>query len=172
MLQLRRRLLGLCLLPALLACLDSTLTLAAQSKEYWAGNYARVNEMSPTFHQLLAYHPLAFVAGEAGWILIFTGMILLMPQTLALIMSIAVTLGHTGGAASSLLFRYPYGYQVCIGLCLLVAVGLAVGIRWGWRAEPQFDAPVGLRLPCALRWAVIVALFGIAVYLYLWPRKP
>jgi hypothetical protein len=49
------------------------------------------------------------------------------------------------------------------GLCLLTAVGMAVGIRWGWRAEPQSDAPVGVRLPFALRWAVIAALSGIAI---------
>ena len=99
--ELRRRLLWLCLLPALLACLDGALTLVGQSAEYWAGNYARVNESSPTFNHMLARHPLAFVAGVAGWILVFTSLILLLPQTLALTISIAVTIGHTWGAASS-----------------------------------------------------------------------
>jgi hypothetical protein len=170
--QLRRRLLGLCLLPTLLACLDSALTLGGQSAAYWAGNYSRVNEASPTFHQLLAYHPLAYFAGQAGWILVFTLMILLMPQTLALMTSIAVTLGHTLGAASWFVFRLHYGYQLCSGLFLMTAIGLAVGIRWGWQAEPRSDEPIGRKLPMAFRWAVIGLLFSVAAYLFLWPRRP
>ncbi len=37
------------------------------------------------------------------------------------------------------------------GLSLLTAAAIAVGIRWGWRAEPQADAPAGVSLPFALR---------------------
>lgn len=168
--QLPKRLLGLCLVPVLLASLDGALTLSGQSPEYWAGNYSRVNEGSPMMHRWLAYHPLAYVSGLAGWVLVFTLLILLTPQTLALTISIAVTLGHTLGAASWLIYRPDYGHQVCCGLFLLTAIGLAVGIRWGWRAEPRSDAPMGVRLPFALRWGVIGLLWAIAVYLFLWPR--
>jgi hypothetical protein len=170
--RFQRRLLGLCIPPAALATLDGALTLAGQSAEYWAGNYARVNEMSPTFNHLLTYHPLAFAAGWLGWILIFCGMILLLPQTLALTTSIAVTVGHTLGATTWLLYRYHYGYQVCGYLHIAMALALAVGIRWGWGAEPCSDAPAGARLPLVLRWAAIALLFAIAVYLFLWPREP
>jgi hypothetical protein len=96
----RRRLFGLCLPPATAASLDAALTLRGQSAEYWAGNYAQVNELSPTFHHLLAYHPLAFVAGFLGWMFIFAAMILLLPRTLALAMSLAVSIGHTWGATT------------------------------------------------------------------------
>ncbi|SRR6266516_2532137 len=92
--KLRRRFLGLCLLPILLTCLDNGLTLSGQPKEYWAGNYAKAIEGNRWHYQLLAHHPLALVAEEAASMLVFVGMILLMPQTLALTISIAATLGY------------------------------------------------------------------------------
>src|SRR5687767_8394362 len=105
------RLLGLCLPPALLAAADGTATLVGQSAAYWRGNYSDVNELSPTFHQLLATHPAAFAAGLAAWVLLVTCLILLSPQTLALAASIAVTLGHCWGLSTWLLHRFDYGYQ-------------------------------------------------------------
>ncbi len=170
--RFQRRLLGLCLPPVALAIVDGTLTLAGQSASYWAGNYGQVNEISPTFNHLLSYHPLAFAAGLLGWIVVLCGMILLMPQTLALTTSIAVTVGHTWGAMSWLLNGLHYHYQAGNALMLAAALALAVGIRWGWGAEPRSDAPAGARLPLVLRWAAIALLFAIVVYLFLWPREP
>ena len=170
--RFQRRLLGLCIPPVMFAALDGALTLTGQSAAYWAGNYGRVNELSPTFNHLLSYHPLAFAAGLLAWMLVFCGMILLMPQTLALTTSIAVTVGHTRGATSWLLYRFDYHYQASLGLFLAMALILAVGIRWGWGAEPRSDAPIGARLPGVLRWVMIAMLFAVAVYLFLWPRKP
>jgi hypothetical protein len=169
MLQLRRRLFGLCLVPVLLAALDGWVTLQGQPKEYWAGNHLQVIEGSPTFHKLLTHGPIAYISGLSGWVLAFVGMILLMPQTLALAVSIAITLGHAIGA-SSWLVDTRYGYQLYSGMCVFAAIGLAVGIRWGWRAEPQNDAPLGRRLHVGLRWLIIAALCGIEGY-YLWPHK-
>jgi hypothetical protein len=63
-----RRFIGLCLPPVALCLLDATLTLTGQTEFYWAGDYSQVNEGSPTFHQLLSIHPLAFVAGQAVWL--------------------------------------------------------------------------------------------------------
>lgn len=62
-----------------------------------------------------------------------------------------------------------YFFQLYYGMLALAAVGLAVGIRWGWRAEPKNDAPVGKRLHWGLRWLIIAALCGIEAY-YLWPH--
>jgi hypothetical protein len=157
------------LVPALLAGLDGWLTLHGQTKEYWGGNYAQVIEGSPTFHKLLTYGPLAYVVGLSGWVLAFVGMILLMPQTLALAVSIALTLGHAIGASSWLL-DFPNGYQLYSVMCVLAAVGLAIGIRWGWRAEPRDDVPVGARLHVGLRWLIIAGLCGVEVY-FLWPHS-
>jgi hypothetical protein len=121
------------------------------------------------FHILLTHGPVAYIAGLSGWVLAFVGMILLMPQTLALAVSIAITLGHAIGASSWLL-DFQYGYQMYSGMCVFAAVGLAVGIRWGWRAEPQNDAPVGMRLHWGLRWLIIAGFCGVEIY-YLWPHQ-
>ena len=170
--KFRRRFLGLCLLPILLTCLDNGLTLSGQPKEYWAGNYAKAVEGNPWHYKLLAYHPLALVAEEAASMLVFVGMILLMPQTLALTISIAATLGYMVGASTWLLYGgFRHGHEMFCGLSLLTAAAIAVGIRWGWRAEPDSDAPVGVSLPFALRWALILALSGVAIYINLWPHK-
>lgn len=162
------RFLGLCLPPILYCLIDDGLTLIGQPAEYWAGDYSRVNEGSPTFHYLLSIHPMAFVAGAFLWICLFVAILLLLPETLALIMSIAIVFGHTAGAATWLLWR-PNGYQLCNALFLLSAAVSGVGIRWGWRAVPQKECGPA-RLP-ARRWLLIAVLFGIGVYLYLWPRS-
>ena len=165
------RLLGLCL-PALLAwALDNTLTLIGQSAEYWAGNYAAVNESSPTFNHLLQVHPAAFALGAVAWAGVFTGIILLLPDALALIIGIAVTLGHTVGAATWILWRFGFGYQTCNALFLGTAIILGLGIRYGWRAVPADE--YHLRgWSWRRRWIVSALLFAVGAYLFLWPRSP
>ncbi len=166
-----RRLMGLCLPPLALCALDGTLTALGQSAAYWAGDYTRVNEASPTFNHLLEIHPAAYAVGVLAWAAVFVGIILLLPDTLALIVSITVTFGHTVGAASWLLWRFQFSYQLCNGLFFASAVLLGLGIRWGWRAVPDQD----YRLqgwPRGLRWILALALFGVGVYLFLWPRTP
>ena len=167
----RNRLLGLCLPPLLLCALDVTATLLGQSAEYWAGDYLRVNEGSPTFNHLLQIHPLAFVVGIVAWIAVFVGIILLSPDVLALILSIAVTFGHAAGAATWLLWRFHYGYQALNGLWLASAVLLGLGIRYGWQAAPSCEYRIS-GWPYWLRWLLIAGLFAIGVYLFLWPRMP
>ena len=130
------RLLGLCLPALLVWALDISFTLAGQSADYWSGHYALVNERSPTFNQWLQVHPAAFALGAIVWAGIFVGIILLLPDVLALIMSIAVTLGHTVGAATWLLWGFGYGYQLCNALFLCSAIALGLGIRYGWQAVP------------------------------------
>jgi hypothetical protein len=170
--NIRRRFLGLCLLPVLLSCLDNGLTLWRQPDEHWRGDYARAREGNVWHYRLMAYHPFALVAEEAGSMLLFVGMILLLPQTLALTISIAATLGYTVGASTWLLYGgIRYGHELFCGLCLLTALALAVGIRWGWRAEPRGDELVGARWPVAVRWALILALSGLAIYINLWPHQ-
>jgi hypothetical protein len=157
----------------LLCLLDNTLTLLGQSEEYWAGNYSQAREGSPTFDSLLRISPWADVAGIAVWIGVFVGIILLLPDTLALIVSIAVTLGHTVGAATWLYFYYyypsQYGYQMCNALLLFTAVLLGTSIRWGWQAIPAQHHHIG-RKPI-LRWGAVAVLFAVIVYLALWPHS-
>jgi hypothetical protein len=145
--------------------------LAGQSPAYWSGDYAQENESSPTFNHLLQVHPAGFAAGILAWATVFVGIIVLLPETAALMMSIAVTLGHTAGAATWLLWRFQYGYQACNALFLASAVVLALGIRYGWRASPEHNYQFrGWSL--GLRWLAATGLFCVCVYLFLWPRTP
>jgi hypothetical protein len=165
----RNRVLGLCLPPLVLCALDCGLTLVGQSADYWGGNYHRVNEASPTFNHLLQLHPAAFAAGNLVWVLLFVAVILLLPNVLALITSIVVTFGHTVGAATWLLYRFHYGYQMCLGLLLASSIILGSAVYWGWQAKPIQTNPLSNWSP-VVRWTVIALLVGIAVYLFLWPR--
>ncbi len=130
---IKRRLLGLCLPPLIFCVLDAGLTLYGQSAEYWSGNYAAVNEGAPTFHDLLQIHPAAFAAGILAWIVVFAVVIVLLPAALALIVSIAVTFAHVAGAGTWIWHVFHFGYQACLGLFLVAAIMLGIGIRWGWR---------------------------------------
>src|SRR5688572_24641436 len=51
--QLRRRLIGLCLTPILLAAVDGSVTLYGQPRAYWEGDHSRVLEGTPGFRMLL-----------------------------------------------------------------------------------------------------------------------
>ena len=97
---LRQRFLGLCLPPILFCMIDFTLTLDGQPAAYWEGNRSGIIEGSPTFHYLLTVNPAAFVVGVLVWIAIFVALLLLLPDTPALITSIAIVLGHTAGTAA------------------------------------------------------------------------
>lgn len=167
---LRGRFLGLCLLPVSMACLDNGLTLIQQPAAYWAGDYTKAHEGNPWFFRLMACHPAAFIAWEAASVLVFVGMVLLLPQTLALAVSIAYTLGYLVGASTWLLYGgyFQHGHKLFSGLCVLTAVLMAVGIRWGWRAEPRSDSPLGMRMHVGLRWALILVLAVIAAWMTLW----
>jgi hypothetical protein len=163
----RRRLIGLCLVPVLLAALDGSVTLMGQPDAYWEGDYSRALEGTPGFRILLTHGPLAYVAGLSVWALAFVGMILLLPSTLALAACLLFTLGHTIGAFSWI-DSFPHGRELPIIVNVIVAVGLAVGIRWGWECEPREDEPMGTSLPVPVRWALFAALCAIPI-LYTWP---
>lgn len=170
MTSVRSRLLGLCLTPLLCCGLDATLTLAGQASGYWAGDHTLVNEASPTFHDLLRLGPGYFLTGITVWATIFVGLILLVPDAAALVFSIAVTFGHTVGAATWLLYRFEFGYQLCNGLFLISAVALGLGIHYGWQARPAETYQPPIRQP-VVRWLLIAALFATGIYLFVWPRS-
>lgn len=149
--------------------MDASLTLIGQSAEYWQGQRTFANETSPTFHYLLTVHPAAFAVGMAVWAAIFVVVLLLLPDTLALMMSVAIVLGHTAGVATWMYGHFKFSYQTCNALFLLAAVAIAMGVRWGWQASP--NKPLRLeRIPNVWQWAMILLLIGAGVYLFLWPR--
>ncbi|MDP6546557.1 MAG: hypothetical protein QGH60_21470 [Phycisphaerae bacterium] len=123
-----RRRIPLCIPPLILCLIDQTITLIGQTPAYWSGDYSNAREGNPLFNWLLCRHPLAFEAGVLLWIAIFGCAILFLPRFVSKVVSVAVVLGHTWGAASWLCLIYAHGYWYAIGLCLLS--GIAVNVSW------------------------------------------
>src|SRR5207253_5968731 len=105
--------------PAVLFCLlDATLTLAGQDPEYWQGTRTQVNEANPVGHWLLSWHELAFVAGIAVWMAVFTTATLRLPAPFAALVALSVAVAHTVGAATWLLMwqvTWPWSLVAAIG---------------------------------------------------------
>jgi hypothetical protein len=163
----KARFLGLCGPPLLFAVLDGVLTVAGQSVAYWANPLA-VNEANPVFAALLQLHPAAFAVGLVAWLVILTGMILSLPRTAALVLSITITFGHTIGSGSWLFNHFDLGYQLANGYYLLSACVLGLGIRYAFALRDTDEAPV-LGVSSATRLRIGAALFGLAVLIYLVP---
>jgi hypothetical protein len=164
---MRNRFFGLCLPPMLIGILDGSITLVGQPAEYWAGNYSRAVEGNPTFYGMMIISPWAAVALFAIWMGLCVGLILLLPDTLALIVSIAVTLWHSVGAATWLLFHFRCSYQTCDALFLFTAVLLGTCIRCGWQAVPA--QPYQVSLKPTRRWVTVAILLAIVLFINFWP---
>jgi hypothetical protein len=121
-------------LPILAASGDLVLTLYGQGPHYWSGGRDRVNEANPQFNQLLQYHPLAFLAGGLGWILVFSTLILVLPRRLSLWLVLGVVMGHTWGMTTWIRSLWPEpSYWVCLGLWVVVSGATAVVVgSWQW----------------------------------------
>jgi hypothetical protein len=163
----QRRLIGLGL-PCLFALLlDDGLTLHGQPTEYWAGDYSQTTEAAPFNHRLYVWHPVAAVGGHLLWAGVLGGLLLLLPEVLAVVLAIAAVFGHTAGAytwVQAMLFR-TYSveatgwYQAANGMFLLSALIVGVGIRWTVRSTAlQAESVSGRRLPGWVRWISVAAL--------------
>lgn len=172
MLGVYRKWCGLCLPPLILVLLDAVLTLYGQPPRYWQGDYRYVHELSPIFRQLLHIGPGAFLAGTLVWIIAFNALIMLLPDTLALAVSLALVLGHAWGASSWLFLLFPYGYSysACVGLFVITAVIASVSLRWGWGMIPPASDLSANWLSPPVRWLLAAALLVLACYLFLGPH--
>ena len=156
--------------PALLCILDFGLTLYGQSQSYWSGNFGNVNEISPSFARYLAIHPLAFVGAGFLWIIIFSAIVILLPEILALTVSIAIVIGHMGGAATWFAYRF-HNYQACNGLFLVTAFIVVLSFKQGQNDDgtSAFDwRRTGL--PSWVRWVIVAALMAIPIWWFLIPH--
>lgn len=156
--------------PALMALLDAGITLYGQSSAYWSGNYAAVSEASPSFAGYLAIHPLCFLTVIFVWIVIFSLIVLLLPETPGLCVSVAVLLGHMFGTSTWLLYNIR-SYQLTMALILLTAVILVFAFKRGQSNDGSaaFDwNKTGL--PSWSRWAVIVALIIAPIWWFFIPH--
>jgi hypothetical protein len=160
------RFLGLCMPPLVLGLVDGSLTLVGQSSFYWE-NYLAVNEANPIFASLLQVHPVAFLAGAAAWLAMLCTMILVLPRLAALILSIAITFGHTIGSGNWLFEHLELGYQLANGYYLLSACVLGLGISYAMdRGMPDADV---LELPANVRAKIGSAVFALGALLWLFP---
>jgi hypothetical protein len=176
----QRRLIGLGLPCLLTWMLDVSLTLHGQPPEYWAGDYSRTTEGASFYRRLYTLHPAAAVGGHLVWIALLAGLLLLLPEVLAVVLAIAAVFGHTFGASTwvtaALLYRASFGqptmvswYQAANGLFLLSAVVIGVGIHWAVRASAlrQRDEPGWLT--GRPRWVLIVVLLATAAVIVFVP---
>jgi hypothetical protein len=165
----KRRFFGLCIPPLVLGLVDGSLTLAGQSSFYWE-NYLAVNEANPVFASLLRVHPLAFLAGAAAWLAMLCTMIVVLPRLAALILSIAITFGHTIGSGNWLLDHFELGYHLANGYYLLSACALGLGISYAMgRGLPDDDV---LDVPANMRAKIGSAVFAVGALIWLFPWQP
>jgi hypothetical protein len=163
-----RRFVGLCVPPLVLGLVDGSLTLAGQSSFYWE-NHLAVNEANPIFASLLQVHPVAFLAGAATWLAMLCTLILVLPRLAALILSIALTFGHTIGSGNWLFNHFELGYHLANGYYLFSACALGLGIHYAM-ASGMREADV-LRVPAKVRARIGGAVFALGALLWLFPWR-
>ena len=165
----RRKFLGLCVPPLIFAFADGALTVLGQSEVYWA-NFHAVNEASPGFGALLKMNPWLFGAGLLVWLAAFCALIIALPPTAALILSIAITLGHTVGSGSWLFehFKFGAGYQIANAYYLLSAGIIGLGIRHSFPTGVM-KADNALNLPEKARLLIAGGIFVAAAIMFLMP---
>ncbi len=165
----RRKFLGLCVPPIILALADGTLTVLGQSEIYWS-NFLAVNEASPGFGALLKMDPWLLAVGAGVWLVSFSMMIIAAPPTAALILSIAITLGHTVGSGSWLFehFKFGSGYQIANAYYLLSACIIGFGVRYAFPSGVM-KSDNALNFPDKTRFLVAGGILLAASAMFLMP---
>jgi hypothetical protein len=166
---LPRNTLWLLLPPIVLCSLDFGLTLYGQPDAYWAGDRASVNEMSPSFAHFLSLHPVVFLAAATLWIAVFSALILLLPEWPALVVVVAIVIGHMAGAASWLAFHW-HSYESCNLLFLITSALIVLAFKRGQNADGRSAVNwEQTGLPGWVRWAAIAALIVLPASWFLIP---
>jgi hypothetical protein len=94
---MRRERLWLCVAPIVLYLLDNSLTLLGQPADYW-DNYSRYSEFNPVAAWALEWHPIVFVIESLIWMVTFCLLIVILPNRLAQVLSLALTMGNATGS--------------------------------------------------------------------------
>lgn len=164
----KRRLLGMGIPFALAFVTDTALTTALTVRGYRPWEV----EDRLFFHTLYLIHPLAPLAGYLMWACVIIGLLLLLPEVLAVIVTIVVVFGHVGGAYSQLSpVLGSWEYQITNGVFVLTAVVLGTGLWWSARASPAVQRSGQAKgLLALLRWVLIALLTGVAGCMVLIPR--
>jgi hypothetical protein len=158
--------------------LDVGLTLHGQPANYWAGDYARTTEGASFYRRLYALHPAAGVGGQVLFICLVAGLLVMLPEVLAVVLAIAVVLGNTYGASTwvtaALVSRTAWGqptpvnwYQASNGMFLAAAVVVGVGVHWVVRSSAMLGRVEARSLAGWQRWVLVsLLLVGIAVIVF------
>lgn len=117
---------------AVLAVIDFSLTLRGQSPAYWQGNHNMVNEILPLFAWGLRHGPIVFLLVCLLWVLVLSALIVVVPDIVSQVLSLALVIGHTWGAMTWLAYRLLVEYYLCILLFVLSAV-LFISAQAKWR---------------------------------------
>jgi hypothetical protein len=127
-----RKKIWLCVPFVVLAAIDFGLTLRGQSPAYWQGDRSAVNEIFPLFAWGLWHGPVPFLFVCLLWVLVLSALIVVLPDIVSQVLSLALVIGHTWGAMTWLAYRLRVEYYLCILLFILSAV-LFIGAQAKWR---------------------------------------
>src|SRR3954452_18361021 len=94
-------------LPTAVCLADVALTLGGQPEVYWLGDYTKADEGNPLVRPFLAAHPSSFVGMIIAWVAFFSYVIRYAPRRWAVAACLVLVVGHTVGAASWLVGRWP-----------------------------------------------------------------
>jgi uncharacterized BrkB/YihY/UPF0761 family membrane protein len=83
------------------------------------------------------------------WVLVFSALIVVLPDIASQVLSLALVIGHTWGAMTWLAYRLLIEYHLCLLLFVLSAV-LFIGAQAKWRMTQTAQAPERA-LPAASR---------------------
>jgi hypothetical protein len=113
------------------------------------------------FQALLRLHPQALLLGFAAWAFAVTGLLLLLPEVLAVVLTIAAVFGHAAGAYLQLTgVLGGWWYQAANGLFLIAAIALGTGLTWWARVQDNSGNPG--KLPKRWRWGLVVLFSTVA----------
>jgi hypothetical protein len=151
---------------------DIGLTMHGQPTEYWAGDYSQTTEGAPFFRKLYQIHPLAAAAGDVLWAAIILTWILLSPEVLAVILTIAIVFGHTAGGCTWLGFALECRwFQSLHGVLFVSACVLGVGVHWSLQMARRDRADSKTtRLKPVVRWSLLGMATATACYMFLIPQ--
>ena len=114
--------LWLCL-PFILVCVsDGCITLYGQSALYWSGNYHLSNESFPAFNWALQQGPTVFVLQSLLWIMVFSVLVLFLSGFISEALSLALTMGHSWGVMTWLVYHLQLNYLLCLLYFALIAI--------------------------------------------------
>ncbi len=110
--------------------LDVILTLAGQSREYWAGNFSEAKELNPLFHWFLSNGPDVFLIASIAYILLLVVILFLVPLRIAIITSYIASIAHLIGAAGWMLQMNIRMAGIILTILLFIFVKIVLDKEW------------------------------------------